>query len=148
MTPISKHFSLEELCRSDVAARNGIDMSPPVEVVANLTHWAREMGDPLRDHCGCPLFVTSGYRPVALNQLVGGSVHSDHLTGLAVDLHAPGHDLDWLVARARELPQLPILQAIVEFSSWLHISIDLGSNPKREWLSATRKEGRVVYAAV
>lgn len=40
----------------------------------------------LREWCGFPLIVTSGYRSVRRNQEVGGALNSFHLRGMAVDI--------------------------------------------------------------
>ena len=123
-------------------------MEPPPEVVANLTILAREVLDPTRAACAMPIVVTSGYRPAALNALIGGSPTSDHLLGLAADIHALGHTVDWLLIKIRGLQGLPLKQAIVEFGQWVHVSVDLSSTPKREFLAASREAGRTVYRAL
>lgn len=145
MTALSKYFELNEFTRSESAARNDISMTPSPQVVANLTLLAREVLDPIRDTCGVPIIVTSGYRPAALNTLIGGAATSDHLLGLAADIHALGHDVNWLLVKIRGLQGIPLKQAIVEFGQWVHVSLDLGTVPKREFLSASREQGRTVY---
>jgi uncharacterized protein YcbK (DUF882 family) len=40
----------------------------------------------LRDYCGFPLRITSGFRSVQKNEEVGGANHSYHLRGMAVDI--------------------------------------------------------------
>jgi zinc D-Ala-D-Ala carboxypeptidase len=40
----------------------------------------------LRDAFGKPIFISSGYRCAKRNKAVGGSLTSDHLKGLAVDI--------------------------------------------------------------
>lgn len=42
--------------------------------------------DLVRDLCGFPIMITSGYRTVAHNKAVGGSKTSSHLLGWAADL--------------------------------------------------------------
>lgn len=145
MGNLSKYFDISEFLRSEVAARNDLDMAPPPEVVANLTKLSNLILEPIREVCGVPLIVTSGYRPADLNKLIGGSVNSDHLFGLAVDFHAYGHDLAWLVERIEGLPDLPLKQCITEFSQWVHCSLDLSDTPKRQFLTATRVNGNTVY---
>ena len=44
--------------------------------------------DPLREHWGSPIFVTSGYRCPLLNRKVGGVPTSYHLKGQAADIRA------------------------------------------------------------
>jgi hypothetical protein len=44
----------------------------------------------LRDYCGFPLIVTSGFRSPEKNEGVGGALHSFHLKGEAVDVSIKG----------------------------------------------------------
>ena len=91
-----KHFTMEELTRSDTARARGIDNTPLVEHRRNLIDMVDELIDPLRERwavvcaderLGSPqLRVTSGYRSQALNEAVGGAATSAHLLGYALDL--------------------------------------------------------------
>ncbi len=40
----------------------------------------------LRDLCGFPLVITSGYRCPRHNKAVGGALNSSHMKGIAVDI--------------------------------------------------------------
>jgi len=44
----------------------------------------------LREYCGFPLIITSGYRSPHKNEEVGGALHSFHLKGEAVDVSVHG----------------------------------------------------------
>jgi uncharacterized protein YcbK (DUF882 family) len=44
----------------------------------------------LREYCGFPLIITSGYRSALKNQEVGGASESYHLKGQAVDVSIKG----------------------------------------------------------
>ena len=44
----------------------------------------------LREYCGFPLIITSGYRSAQKNEEVGGAVNSYHLRGEAVDVSIKG----------------------------------------------------------
>ena len=57
---------------------------PTNQIVWNIHIIAKEFGE-IRDKAGCPLIVTSGYRPLAVNRAVGGASHSQHIQGLAID---------------------------------------------------------------
>jgi len=91
-----KHFTLEELTRSDTARKLGIDNTPPAEHRANIEMTVAQLLDPLREawavqcaneHWGTPaLRVSSGYRGAAVNKAVGGSATSAHGVGFAFDL--------------------------------------------------------------
>lgn len=88
---LSEHFALSEFTRSETARRHNIDNSidPATEqgkaVTGNLWHICQTILEPLREHTGCPIIISSGYRCAELNRLVGGAANSQHLTGEAVD---------------------------------------------------------------
>lgn len=81
-----KHFTIDELCRSDTARSRGIDNTPTEEVRKNLTELVGNVLDPLREWYGKPIYINSGYRCPALNKAVGGVASSQHLTGQAADI--------------------------------------------------------------
>lgn len=86
MIKLSPHFTLDELCRSDTAARHGIVNEPGFVERANLAFLTVHILEPARVQLGAPISVTSGYRCPALNAAVGGVKNSRHMEGLAADL--------------------------------------------------------------
>ena len=75
---LTRNFSLEEMLRSDTAIRCGIANRPKTKqeettVVENLRALCREVLQPLRDHLGRPVVISSGYRCRELNEKVGGA---------------------------------------------------------------------------
>lgn len=116
MTMLSAHFSLEELTATQV---RGLDNTPAGDVVENLKLLTGTL-DAVRDLLG-PLHINSGYRSVAVNQVVGGQSTSQHCLGLAADFIAPRVSLK--EAARRILAQhIAFDQLIYEFGAWLHIS--------------------------
>ena len=87
---LTKNFCLDELTRSATAIRYGICNEPPVEVISNLQNLCQEVLQPLRDHLGVPVVITSGYRCRRLNRLVGGVPNSQHIAGEAADFWVQG----------------------------------------------------------
>jgi hypothetical protein len=140
---LSNNFHLDEFLVSDTAARNDIDMSPTLEVVNNLQKLVDTCLQPLRNHLGKVIHITSGYRPPALNSLIGGSVTSAHISGSAADLWAVGYTPLEVCEAIRDL-DLPFDQNIHEFGRWTHIGI--AENPRKELLTAYRKEGKTHYS--
>ena len=83
---LTPHFTLQEMVRSGMALRHGIDNTPRPEHVAALRRLCEDVLEPLRRRFG-RIIVTSGYRSPELNRLVGGVPTSQHLRGEAADLH-------------------------------------------------------------
>lgn len=126
MTP---HFSLAEFCRSDLAARRGIDNTLPAELVP-AARQTLEMLERIRQQLSqiagrdVPILITSGYRCPALNLAIGSSSTSDHPRACAADINARafGTPLQVCQALAPMVSQLGIGQLIYEFGSWVHVS--------------------------
>ncbi|MCD8175148.1 MAG: D-Ala-D-Ala carboxypeptidase family metallohydrolase [Phascolarctobacterium sp.] len=120
-----KYFTIEELTESNTATRRGIDNTPTEEVKKNLTTLVDRVLDPLRAAWGAPVLVNSGYRCPALNEAVGGSKTSDHMTGRAADIEAADRTAA-SNARLFALVQslgLSFDQLIDESNmSWVHVS--------------------------
>lgn len=145
---LSEHFELDEFLRSEVAARQGFDMTPPSKVVANLALLCHDVLEPLRAMVG-PIVVTSGYRPANLNAAIGGAPDSDHIKGLAADIRAVNMPLSQL-AQVVRIAKLPGMQkAIFEFSQWIHVAThEPGQLYSPTYLVATLgADRRVVYSA-
>ena len=82
---LTNNFSLEEFERSDTAKRLGIDNHVPQFAVNRLRTLCEKVLQPVRDHFGVPIIITSGYRCPALNNAVGGAPSSQHMKGEAAD---------------------------------------------------------------
>lgn len=124
MTPLSEHFSLEELIASSAAVRLKIDNTPGPEVVAALTRAAQFMED-VREALGNkPIRVTSGYRSPAVNKAVGGAATSAHCYGHAIDFQCPSFGTPYDVCQRILAAGIPFDQLIHEYGSWTHISFD------------------------
>lgn len=87
---LTKNLSLAEACRSETAKRKYIDNTPAGIIVDNLKLTAEKIFQPVRDHFNKPIYVSSMYRCERLNGMVGGSPHSKHITGQAIDLDNDG----------------------------------------------------------
>ena len=116
---ITKNFSWEEFERSNKADELGIDNAIPDENVAdNIRALVFYVLQPLRDACGHPLRVNSGYRSKALNKAVKGAANSQHTRGEAADIHEDNpFTLAWLVLHIG----LPFDQLIL-YDTFIHLS--------------------------
>jgi zinc D-Ala-D-Ala carboxypeptidase len=145
---ISKNFALSEMVKSATAERLGVDNSPSLIHLVNLTHLAIHILQPVRDKFGV-ITINSGYRSPALNAKVGGSKTSQHCNGQAGDFESfstANPDLARWIAKNLDFDQL-----ILEFydgkdpnSGWIHCSYNLMGN-RGVTLTALKTSGKVVY---
>lgn len=124
---LSKNFSLDELTKSQTALRMGIDNEPTPGDLYNLSQLCDNILQPVREHFGKPVTVSSGYRSVALCEAIGSSAKSQHAKGEAADFEIVGIDNKEVAVWIRD--NLNFDQLILEFykdgepsSGWIHCS--------------------------
>ena len=146
---LTQNFSLSELTRSQTATRKGIENQPNDEQLANLVALCECVLQPIRDHFGKSVRISSGLRVPELNAAIGGSTTSDHCRGMAADIEVPPVD-NLELARWIEGSGLAFRQLILEYydgtpdSGWIHVSYDPADN-KRQVLTATKQGGKTAY---
>lgn len=118
---LSENFSLEELTRSDIGARLGLDNTPSDAEIENLKRLASLL-EQIRALLGKPVIVNSAFRSKAVNDAVGSKDTSQHRLGCAADIRVQGVTPD-AVCRAIIESDLQYDQIIREFDSWTHISV-------------------------
>lgn len=130
-----KYFTIAELCRSNTADRLGIDNRCRKEHVVNLTALVDNVLDPLREWYGKPLTVSSGFRCRALNEAVGGSATSQHMSGQAADIDTGDRGQNKLLFEHIR-KSLPFDQLIDESDfAWVHVSYRADGNNRNQVLS-------------
>lgn len=143
---ISDHLTLREVTKSNTADRRGIDNTPTDEHLENLKVVAEKVFEPLRNHFGVPIGISSGYRSEELNKAVRGSKTSHHCKGMALDIDA---DIFGKITNKEIfnfiLHNLEFTQLIWEFGTddepnWVHVGYD-PNNLKKQVLRA-RKGGK------
>ena len=128
---LTPHFSLAEFVRSATAHAKGIDnsLNPTAKadqaVIRNLKTLSENILEPLRNHACQPIVISSGYRCPALNNAVGGSKTSQHLTGEACDIHIPSiiqgkQWMEWIMDNTT-FDQL-IWERTRSGTRWIHVS--------------------------
>lgn len=116
------YFTLEELTRSAVAAKNGIDNTPPTpEIRQNMQRLIDTVLNPARNLVGSPVYVNSGYRCPELNRRVGGVSNSYHLKGRAADLDTRTGQNRRLFEILRRLPHTELLWE--NGGAWIHVAL-------------------------
>jgi zinc D-Ala-D-Ala carboxypeptidase len=140
---LSEHLSLSEVIRSESAKRNGISNMPTPEHIENFKILAAKVFEPIREHFGVPIRISSGYRSKELNKCVGGSTTSQHSSGEAIDI-----DQDYTTITNKQVfeyikDNLTFDQLINEFDySWVHVSYKANGKQRGEVLEAY-KVGKV-----
>jgi hypothetical protein len=143
---LSENLELSEVIRSESAKRLGVNNTPTAEHIENLKALAENIFQPIRDHFGVPIRISSGYRSAALNKKIGGAKVSQHLSGEALDLDNDGTSItnkeifDFIIAN------LDFDQAINEFDySWVHVSYTTKRKNRKQILKAIKQNGKTVY---
>jgi hypothetical protein len=132
---LSKHFTLEEMEKSQTATRKGIKNKAGSGEIKNLGDLCYEVLEPVRVKFDKPVTITSGYRSPELSEAIGSKSTSQHCKGEAVDMEVIGVS-NLQVALWIE-NNLDFDQLILEFwtgeanSGWIHVSYKDGSNRKQ-----------------
>jgi uncharacterized protein YcbK (DUF882 family) len=119
---LTANFTLEELTRSDAAARNGWDNTPNEAEIENLKRLAMLLQQVKTAVGGKAVMINSGFRSKQVNDSVGSKDSSQHRIGCAADLRIPGMTPRQVV-EACIAANVPFDQIILEFDSWTHISV-------------------------
>lgn len=129
---LSLNFQLNEFSYSKTAIEYGIDNTPDRAATMNLKKLCTFILQPLRDHIGKPVRISSGYRCKEVNALVGGSNTSKHLTGQASDIWVEGMSSFELAKTIINL-NLEFHQLII-YPTFVHVSFVKTAKPKRQLL--------------
>lgn len=145
---LSTHLDLSEVIRSDSAKRNGISNMPTKEHIANFMLLAEKIFEPIREHFGVPIRISSGYRSKELNAKIGGSATSQHCKGQAIDIDNDGTSITNKQVFDYIKDNLPFDQLIWEFGNednpdWVHVSYVL--KPRKQILKAFKMNGATKY---
>ena len=150
---LTENFSLNELTKSQTAERKGIDNTPSAEHQENLKSLCEMILQPIRDHFGQVVSVSSGYRSPELCVAIGSSTQSQHAKGEASDFEIFGVSnkelADWIDEN------LDYDQLILEYwkgedepnSGWVHCSYTNGNN-RKQYLRAYKENGSTKYEPV
>jgi hypothetical protein len=126
MVKLTEHFSLREFERSDTAKRKGIDNTVPKALLPNIQALCENVLEPLRQHFGMPIYISSGYRCPALNRSVNGARKSQHMKGEAADIYIKNTEMplkaifDWM-AKHLDYDQI-IWETRPNGRKWIHVS--------------------------
>ena len=150
---LTENFSLNELTKSQTAERKGIDNTPSTEHQENLKSLCEMVLQPIRDHFGQVVSVSSGYRSPELCVAIGSSTQSQHAKGEASDFEIFGVSNKELADYIDQ--NLDYDQLILEYwkgedepnSGWVHCSYTDGNN-RKQYLRAYKENGSTKYEPV
>ncbi len=148
MTQISKHLTLEELTYSATAIKLGIVNVPNQLQTENLKTLALKVFEPVREHFGVPIHISSGYRIMNLNQALNGSITSQHCKGEAIDIDMKGDKVTNAQIFHWIKDNLKYDQLIWEFGDkknpdWVHVSYC--KENRQQTLRAVKLNGKTQY---
>ena len=149
---LSENFSLQELTKSQTAERKGIDNTPSAEHQENLKSLCTSILQPVRDHFGRVVTISSGYRSPELCVAIGSKTTSQHAKGEAADFEIFGVSNKELADYINE--NLEYDQLILEYwnesdpnSGGGHCSFSQNQK-RRQYLKATKINGATKYDAM
>jgi len=147
---LSKNLVLAEVVRSETAKRKGINNMPTPEHIENFKKLAENVFQPIRDHFGVPIYISSGYRSKALNKAVGGSLSSQHCQGEAIDIDMDGTSITNKQIFDFIKDNLVFDQMIWEFGTdknpgWVHVSYESTGRQRKQILKAVKIKGKTSY---
>ena len=141
---LTENFSLNELTKSQTAERKGINNTPSAEHQENLKLLCESVLQPIRDHFGKVVTISSGYRSPELCTAIGSKITSQHAKGQAADFEIFGVSNKELADYIHE--HLDYDQLILEYwkesdpnSGWVHCSYSEGNN-RNQYLKAYKDE--------
>ena len=150
---LSAHLTLEECIVSDTAKRLGVSNQPTEEHLLALKLLAENVFEPIRNHFGKPIYVSSGYRSKELNEAIPGSSDtSQHCKGEALDL-----DQDTKGTGITNADVFNFIRANVNFDQliwefgddknpdWVHVSYSASGSQRKQVLRARRLKSGVSY---
>jgi hypothetical protein len=154
MLKISEHCTYEEAIRSDIAKRNGIVNYFTVDQLTRMKLLAEKVFEPLRKHFNTPIFISSFFRTIKLNELMDGANGSQHCAnnGAAMDLDADvfnvitNKDIFDYIRRHLDFDQLIFEGVNLDGTpGWIHVSYVSKQKNRRQLLKMTIKNGEKIY---
>ena len=156
---LSKNLALAEVIRSETAKRKGISNMPTPEHIENFKLLAEKVFQPIRDHFGAPIRISSGYRSAALNKAIGGAgktvngvyiPSSQHCTGEAIDIDMDGTSITNAAIFNFIKDNLEFDQLIWEFGTdtnpdWVHVSYESTGKQRKQILKAKKSGSKTTY---
>ena len=140
---LSKHVTLAEFENSPTATTHGINNKMNESQIASAKLLCENVFEPLRIYLNTPIQISSGFRSLQVNKMIGGAKTSQHTKGEAMDLQIGSKGFNFIKDK------LDFDQLIWEFGNdenpqWVHVSFS--SKNRKQVLKATKKNGKTIYS--
>lgn len=140
---LSAHVTLAEFQDSSTATTHGINNKMNESQIASAKLLCENVFEPLRLYLNTPINISSGFRSLQVNKMIGGAKTSQHTKGEAMDLQIGAKGFNFIKDK------LDFDQLIWEFGndenpSWVHVSFS--SKNRKQVLKATKKNGKTIYS--
>jgi len=149
---LSKNLPLKEFLYSNTSKRRNIPNEITEEHLKNGKLWAKHVFQPVRNHFGQPVFLSSGYRSKRLNKAVKGSRKSQHCRGEAGDLDndkvtsPTNRQIFYYIKNYINFDQLIWEFGDKESPDWVHVSYSpTGKQRGVILISKRNKWGKIYY---
>ena len=140
---LSKHVTLKEFQASGLATLRNLNNQMSESQIASAKLLCENVFEPLRLYLNTPINISSGFRSLQVNKMIGGAKTSQHTKGEAMDLQIGSKGFNFINDK------LNFDQLIWEFGndenpSWVHVSFS--SKNRKQVLKASKKNGKTIYS--
>ena len=141
---LSAHVTLKEFQVSGIATLRGIKNEMSLSQIESAKLLCESVFEPLRLYLNTPIQISSGFRSLQVNKMIGGAKTSQHIKGEAMDLQIGAKGFYFIKDK------LNFDQLIWEFGNdenpqWVHVSFS--KRNRKQVLKATKKNGKTKYSS-
>lgn len=133
---ITDHFTLSEFEHSNTAEKFKINNTIPRNLLDNVKFGCEKILEPLRITIGKPIKITSGFRSVKLNNLIGGVPNSYHTIGCAADIHVEDFTdatEKFQILRGNKYVDVLLFEHTKNGSKWIHVQWSPTREPRQHF---------------
>ena len=140
---LSAHVTLKEFQASGLATLRNLNNEMNESQIASAKLLCENVFEPLRLYLNTPIQISSGFRSLQVNKMIGGASTSQHTKGEAMDIKIGAKGFNFIKDK------LDFDQLIWEFGNdenpaWVHVSFS--SKNRKQVLKATKKNGKTIYS--
>jgi hypothetical protein len=139
---LSAHVTLAEFQASGIATLRNLNNEMNESQIASAKLLCENVFEPLRIHLNTPIEISSGFRSLQVNKMIGGASTSQHCKGEAMDLQIGAKGFHFIKDKL-EFDQLIWEFGNDENPSWVHVSFS--SKNRKQVLKASKKNGKTIY---